>query len=244
MNSDTSPLYVQIADEIRESINQGIYKKGQKLPSETKFSEQFAVNRHTIRQAIGLLKLEGLLRVDRGRGMFVASKTIRYPIGKRVRYNQALKAQGRQGSYELLRTVELPADVSVAKNLEIDQGESVALIEHLGFADTEPIIVATSYFPLKLFPNLLALENIKLLQEIKSISKLMQKLYSCDHIRRSTSVSARIIQPQDAKLLQVAHNQPILLVESVNLNQTGDVIEYGVTRFAGDKVILDFENLS
>jgi len=86
MNSDTSPLYVQIADEIRESINQGIYKKGQKLPSETKFSEQFAVNRHTIRQAIGLLKLEGLLRVDRGRGMFVASKTIRYPIGKRVRY--------------------------------------------------------------------------------------------------------------------------------------------------------------
>ncbi|MCJ8281080.1 MAG: phosphonate metabolism transcriptional regulator PhnF [Rivularia sp. ALOHA_DT_140] len=244
MNSDTSPLYVQIADEIRESINQGIYKKGQKLPSETKFSEQFAVNRHTIRQAIGLLKLEGLLRVDRGRGMFVASKTIRYPIGKRVRYNQALKAQGRQGSYELLRTVELPADVSVAKNLEIDQGEPVAMIEHLGFADTEPIIVATSYFPLKLFPNLLAPENIKLLQEIKSISKLMQKLYSCDHIRRSTSVSARIIQPQDAKLLQVAHNQPILLVESVNLNQTGDVIEYGVTRFAGDKVILDFENLS
>lgn len=244
MNSQTLPLYVQIANAIRESINQGIYKKGEKLPSEAQFSEQFAVNRHTIRQATSLLKIEGLLRVDRGRGMFVASKTIRYPIGKRVRYNQALKAQGCEGSYELLRTVEVPADISVAKNLQINQGEPVALIEHLGFADSEPIIVATSYFPLNLFPNFLAAENIELLQEIKSISKLMQKLYNCDHIRRSTSVSTQLIKAQDARLLQVALNQPILLVESINTNQKEEIIEYGVTRFRGDKVQLDFENLN
>lgn len=242
MNRETLPIYVQIADELRESINRGIYKKGDKLPSEAKFSQQFAVNRHTIRQAIALLKLEGLLRVDRGRGMFVAEKTIRYPIGKRVRYNQALKAQGRQGRYEFMRTIEVPADASVAKHLEIKQSEPVALIEVLGFADTEPIIVSTSYFPLKLFPDLLSPENIELLQEIKSISKLMEKLYNCDHIRRSTSVSARLIQSQDARLLQVAQNQPILLVESINLNQTGDVIEYGVTRFRADKVQLDFDS--
>lgn len=242
MNRQTLPMYVQIAGEIRDSINQGIYKKGEKLPSEAKFSQQFAVNRHTIRQAIGLLKLEGLLRVDRGRGMFVAEKTIRYPIGKRVRYNQALKAQGRQGSYEFIRTITVPADTSIAKNLEISQGEPVALIEHLGFADTEPILVSTSYFPLKLFPDLLAPENIELLQEIKSISKVMQRLYDYDHIRRTTSVSARLIQPQDARLMQMALNEPILLVESVNLNQADEVIQYGVTRFRADKVVLDFEN--
>lgn len=242
MNRETLPLYVQIANEIRNSINQGNYKKGEKLPSEAQFSEQFAVNRHTIRQAIAILKLEGLLRVDRGRGMFVAQKTIRYPIGKRVRYNQALKAQGRQGSYELLRTIEVPADASVAENLDIKKGEPVALIEHLGYADTEPIIVASSYFPLKLFPDLLAPENIELFKEIKSISKLLGKLYNCDHIRRTTSVSARLIQSQDARLLQVALNQPILLVESINLNQKGDIIEYGVSRFRADKVQLDFES--
>ena len=242
MNRETLPLYVQIAAEIRESIKQGIYKKGEKLPSEAQFSQQFAVNRHTIRQAVALLKLEGLLRVDRGRGMFVVDNTIRYPINKRVRYNQALKAQGRQGRYEFIRTIEIPADTSVAKHLEINQGDSVALIERLGFADSEPIVITTSYFPLKFFPDLLAPENIEFLQEIKSISKLMQKLYNCDHIRRSTSVSARIVQPQDARLLQVALNQPILLVESLNLNQIGKVIEYGITRFRGDKVVLDFEN--
>ena len=242
MNRETLPLYIQIADDIRESINQGIYEKGEKLPSEAKFSAQFAVNRHTIRQAIGLLKLEGLLRVDRGRGMFVAEKTIRYPIGKRVRYNQALKSQGRLGKYDFIRESEVPADTSVAKNLEIDQGEPVALIERLGFADSEPIIVATSYFPLKLFPNFLSPENVELLHELKSISKFMHKLYNCDHIRRNTSVSARLIQPHDARLLQVALNQAILLVESINLNQAGKVIEYGVTRFRADKVVLDFEN--
>ncbi|MFL0648780.1 UTRA domain-containing protein [Cylindrospermopsis raciborskii UAM/DH-BiRr] len=51
-------------------------------------------------------------------------------------------------------------------------------------------------------------------------------MYGCDHIRRSTAVSARLVQPQDAILLQLSDNQPILLAESVNVDQGGNVIEY------------------
>lgn len=236
------PIYAHIAETLRQNIHQGVYQLGEKLPTETKLAEQFAVNRHTIRQAIALLKHEGLLRVDRGRGTFVAAKTIRYAIGKRVRYNQTLKAQGWNTRFQLLRVLEVSADNAVAKGLEIPYGESVALIERLSFADEEPISIGTGYFPLKRFPDILEPKNLKILQEQQSISQFLQQVYGCDHIRRSTCVSARLVQPQDAKWLQIPLNQPILLAESVNVDQTGNVIEYGVTRLRGDRMELFFEN--
>jgi len=239
--NEIMPIYAQIADKLRQKIHQGIYQLGEQLPTETKLAEQFAVNRHTLRQAIALLKTEGLLRVDRGRGTFVAAKTIRYAIGKRVRYNQTLKAQGLQARFQLLRVLEVPADDAVAKGLEISFGEPVALIERLGLADEEPISVGSGYFPLKRFPDFLEPENIKILQEQQSISQFLQQVYGCDHIR-STCVSARLVQPQDAKWLQIPLNQPILLAESVNVDQAGNVIEYGVTRLRGDRMELFFEN--
>ncbi|WP_085999901.1 phosphonate metabolism transcriptional regulator PhnF [Nostoc sp. PCC 7524] len=242
MSQDVMPIYAQIAAQLRQNIHQGVYQVGEQLPTESKLAEQFAVNRHTLRQAIALLKNEGLLRVDRGRGTFVAAQTIRYAIGKRVRYGQTLKAQGWQVRYQLLRALEVPADSAVANGLEINLGEPVALIERLSLADEEPISIGTGYFPLKLFPEILDPKNIQILQEKQSISGFLHLVYGCDHMRRSTCVSARLVQPQDAQWLQLPLNQPILLAESVNIDQASNVIEYGVTRFRGDRMELFFEN--
>ncbi|MEH2246947.1 UTRA domain-containing protein [Nostoc sp.] len=46
----------------------------------------------------------------------------------------------------------------------------------------------------------------------------------------------------DAQWLALPPNQSILLAESVNVDQTGNVIEYGVTRLRGDRMELFFEN--
>ncbi|MEL7082980.1 MAG: phosphonate metabolism transcriptional regulator PhnF [Cyanobacteria bacterium P01_A01_bin.3] len=231
------PLYVRIAEQLRHDIQIGMHAIGDRLPTETQLSERFDVNRHTLRRAIGLLKDEGLLRVERGRGTFVAAPPIRYPIGKRVRYNEMLKAHGLQGSYKLLRAMELPADASVAKHLAIKFGEMAIAIDRVGYADDQPIHVASSYFPKHRFPNLL-----EFVPEMRSISKLLMDKYDCDHLRQVTTVSARTVKPQDARLLGLPLNHPILLVESVNVDREGKPIEYGVTRLRGDSMELVFEN--
>lgn len=235
--SNSDPLYLQIVAELRQNINDGIYKSGDKLPTEEKLSIRFGVNRHTLRRAIGLLKSEGLLRVDQGRGTFVANTLIRYPIGKRVRYNEALKAQGRAASFKLLRSLKIPAEVAVAKALEIEVGTPVALMERLGLADNQPISVSNSYFPQSLFPSILAH-----CQQTSSISKMFRDIYNCDHIRIRTRISARLVNQHDARILELPLNHPILLTESVNVNQRSQIIEYGVTRFRGDRMELEFLN--
>ncbi|BAZ89904.1 transcriptional regulator [Raphidiopsis curvata NIES-932] len=236
------PIYIQIADQLREKLLQRVFDPGEQLPTETILAQQFRVNRHTIRQAIGLLRNEGWLRVERGRGTFVAARTIRYSIGKRVRYNQTLKTQGWQVRFELLRILEVSADLAISRGLEISCGDKVALVERLGFANGEPICVCSGYFPLTRFPDFFEPSHLQILETEKSISRFLYLVYGCDHIRRSTAVSARLVQPQDAILLQFSDNQPILLAESVNVDEGGNVIEYGVTRFRGDRMELFFEN--
>ncbi len=237
MNRDTVPVYAQIANELRQNINQGVYQVGDKLPTENQLSERFSVNRHTVRRAIALLKSEGLLRVDQGRGTFVAGMPIRYPIGKRVRYNATMTGQGLETSFQLLRAVEIPANSSVASNLKLSSGDQVVVIERLTFVDDQPISISTGHFPLSYFPNILSFQH-----KMWSISQLLREVYGCDHIRNSTRVSARVVRPQDARLLRLPLNHPILLTESINVDQDGRIIEYGVTRFRGDRMELVFEN--
>ena len=228
ITDEALPVYVQIAQTLKESIEQGVYKVEDRLPSEHQLSDRFGVNRHTLRRAIALLKEEGLLRVDKGRGIFVAADPILSPIGKRVRYNNALQTQGR-ASYQLLRTTEMPADAEIAKKLEIPLGDPVAVVDILGLGDRHPLNISTSYFPLHRFPDIL-----QQCQNFHSISHLLKEVYGCEPIRRQTNISARLVRPQDARLLKIALNQPILLVESVNVERKDAVIEYGITRFRGD----------
>ncbi len=153
-----------------------------------------------------------------------------------MRYNETLKAQGHEASFKVLRSLEIPAEPTVAKALEIKAGSPVALIERLGLADNHPISVATNYFPLSLFPDILTH-----CQQAPSISKMFRELYGCDHIRRVTQISARIVKHQDARLLELPLNHPILLAEAVNVDQQGRVIQYGVTRYRGDRMELVFK---
>ena len=233
----TNSIYIQIADELRTNIEKAVYQPGDKLPTEKNLSARFNVNRHTIRNAISVLKEEGLIRVDRGRGMFVAKTPIKYPIGERVRYNKSLEAQGIKASYQKLKAIEIPAEGAIADALKIDIGAPVVLIERIGLANDRSISIGSSYFPAELFPNL-----IKFWDKYNSISKLIKEIYDRDHIRRSTTVCARIVREADARLLQIPANQPILLAQSINCDRDGTIVEYGVTRFSGEMMELVFSN--
>ncbi|MEL6160879.1 MAG: phosphonate metabolism transcriptional regulator PhnF [Cyanobacteria bacterium J06623_5] len=242
MSASDSPLYIQISNQLRENIQAGRFQVGDKLPPESQLAQQFGVNRHTLRQAIALLRQEGSLRVDRGKGTFVAAAPIRYAIGRRVRYNQSMRSQGHATRFAMVHAVQLPADDATSNGLSVEVGTPVASIERVSFIDEVPVSISASYFPLSLFPDLLSTDSTEQLKSLGSVSAWLRNRYDVDHIRRQTIVSARIVRAKDAKLLALSLNQPILLAESINEDQQGRIIEYGVTRFRGDRMEMLFEN--
>ncbi len=237
MHQEALPLYLQIADELRRNIEEAVFKVGDRLPTETELSERFGVNRHTLRRAMEVLRQEGIVGVERGRGTFVMATPIAVPIGKRVRFNEALKAQSLEPNWQVLRIVKLQADAKLSHRLEIAVGSPVILFERLSSVEDIPISVSSSHFPGGRLPGL-----VKHCETYRSISQMLQNEYGCDHIRRSTRLSARLAQTDDARLLKMPANGPVLQSESINIDQNGVVIEYGVTRFRGDRMELVLEN--
>ena len=64
-------LTFKIVNEIEKAIRIKKLKPGDKLPSEQELCKQFMVSRTVIREALKMLSSKGLVRIERGRGVFV-----------------------------------------------------------------------------------------------------------------------------------------------------------------------------
>lgn len=67
----------EIAQTIMTAITSGDLPVGEKLPSETEMSQKFGVARTVVREAISLLKFDGVVEAKRGVGAFVADRSER-----------------------------------------------------------------------------------------------------------------------------------------------------------------------
>ena len=65
---------VVVSDELREKIQSGFWKSGEKIYTEAELTEAFNVGRSTVREAINLLKANNLVYVVPGMGTFVSSQ--------------------------------------------------------------------------------------------------------------------------------------------------------------------------
>jgi GntR family transcriptional regulator len=63
--------YQQIADDLREQIRAGVLAAGDPLPSTTRLAEQYDASLGMVKMAVGILRTEGLVVGQQGKGVFV-----------------------------------------------------------------------------------------------------------------------------------------------------------------------------
>ena len=68
------PIYRQLYEQIRDSIEQGTLRPGERLPATRELAGQLGVNRATISSAYDLLETDGLISGHVGRGSFVTAR--------------------------------------------------------------------------------------------------------------------------------------------------------------------------
>lgn len=230
-------IWRQIAQALERDISTCGFKPGEKMPTEAVLSQRFQVNRHTVRRAIGDLAARGLVRVEQGRGTFVAEDIVEFVVGERTRFTELLMSQRRTPGGRLLRALELPADDTVAANLKIRRGTKVVMIERLGEADGRPISVGRHYFPARRFPDLIAYFT-----EENSITQALARSGVSDYVRLSTRVRSRPATADEMRNLQIPASTPVLETRAVNTDTRGKRIEFGISGFASNRVELRFES--
>jgi GntR family phosphonate transport system transcriptional regulator len=226
-------VWRQIADTLSVEIRNRTFLDTGRLPSETALSTRFGVNRHTLRQAVGALQIEGLLRIEKGRGMFVQHELLNYALSRRTRFSENLQRQGLLPGRQMLTARRMAAPERVARELKLAKGEPVLMVETLNEADEQPISLAAAYYPGARFDGLL-----EMLQDGVRTSDILRRFGVEDYLRAESRITTQMPSDETARLLRQPAARPLLCVDCVDVDLQGRPIKYGETVFCGDRVQL------
>ncbi len=229
-------LWRQIVRAVETEIAAGVLAVGAKLPTEAQFAARFAVNRHTVRRALEELSRNGLVRVEQGRGSFVAEESLDYEVMPRTRFSEWIRSHNKEPSGRVLELRETAADGIVAAALGLRLGARVVRFERLGLADGLPVSLSSHHFSTQRLPGVLAA-----LDETGSVTAALAACGVPDYLRQSTRVTARLPQGNEAELLQMPRNRPLLVAENVNVDRAGSVVEFALSRHPTPRVQIVFE---
>ncbi len=65
------PIFIQIAEQLEDSIFTGVFPEETKIPSTNEISALLNINPHTVLKGMNMLADEGIIYKKRGLGMFV-----------------------------------------------------------------------------------------------------------------------------------------------------------------------------
>jgi len=225
-------VYSQIARLLDEQIQQ-FHKPGDLLPPEQELAARFAVNRHTVRRAVEQLIDNGLVERRHGKGTYVLDPPLDYAIGQITRFTETLESIGKTPRNKIIRKLVIPARAGVAQRLCVEEETEVLWIESLRFMDDKPLCLISHFLPRARFPQLL--------DEYAggSLHELIERRYDARLHRLESLVTACLPQGDDAALLSMPQNRPLLRVKSVNVDANDrQPLEYALTRFRADRVQL------
>jgi GntR family transcriptional regulator len=242
------PVFRQIADLLREDIQTGRLAEGARLPSERDLMETYVAARGTVRQAVALLKAEGLIHTEHGRGGFVRSR----PPVRRIAHDRFARrhreegkaaflaeaeAEGISPGVEVLKVgPELPP-AAIAERLGIPATEKVLVRRRRYLADGDPVEMATSYLPLAIT------QGTAIAKKNPGPGGIYARLEEAGHrlVRFTEDVSARMPGPDEVRSLRLSAGTPVFGLVRTAYDDSGRAVEVCDTVMAADRFVLSYE---
>jgi GntR family transcriptional regulator len=156
-----NPMYLQIAEDLREQIESGKLPPGSQVRTEIDLREHYNASRNTVRDAIKWLTTRGLVETRPGQGTFVTERIVPFvttlsadlATGFRlegVAYGSEVEAEGRRPQTSEPRVESQRASAKVATELQIAEGTPVVSRHQQRFIDATPWSLQTSFYPREL----------------------------------------------------------------------------------------------
>jgi GntR family transcriptional regulator len=249
-----TPLYRELAAELRKLITSGNLQAGDLVPPEMELAERHKVSRNTVRQALALLASEGLITAGRGRG------------GRRVRDRRRLTFHGSRSESltradeRLVRGVDgWVADVNdegreagqtietaivkpgeeITRRLALAPGAAVAVRRRARTVDGLPHNLNDSYYPLDLAEG----TPIMYPDDVKAGVNALLRDMGHEQVRFVDELEWRMPTPAETNRLEIPIGVPVLIQ-----TRTGFTVERPVrvvvTTWPGDRARMVYELLA
>lgn len=155
-DSGKQPKYQRIAEALKAAVESGQYRAGDRLPGENDLMETYGVARMTARQALGVLRSEGIAEARKGAGVFVRDfRPLRRRSIQRLAQEQwgsgrsiwSADTEGRALVVDQVSVAEVGAPDHIARVLGLERGGLVCVRSLRFVLDGKPVLLSTSYLP-------------------------------------------------------------------------------------------------
>lgn len=222
-----------LEQRLRHLVDARNLREGDKIGSERDLADKLGVTRTALRGALDELVRAGLVRRVPGRtgGVFMRSPKVR-DLSELLGVPQFLRQQGYVAGTQVLSANLRTATENVAERLQLASVSPVYDLVRVRLADGEPISLEHVYIPADLAPALLEKPLTG------SLADVLVQDYGITSADCTESIEVRLASPQEAELLGVAVDAPLLSLERVSIATTGRVFEYSHDLFRADKMRL------
>lgn len=140
------PLYRQLYEKVSAKIEEGIYRPGEKIPSEDKLCEMYGVSRITVRRALNQLVEDNVLVKKHGKGTFVSNPRHVESMSAGGSFTRSCLLMNVTPGTKLISIEMQPVDKRIAQYLRVPEGTRVICIKRLRLVDATPAIFEVDYF--------------------------------------------------------------------------------------------------
>jgi len=226
---DITPLYKQLTDMLRRDIEEGKFKKGEKIPTELELSKLYNVSRITVRNALEELSKENLLIRKQGKGTFVNTEKLSRGISGLQSFSDMCRETGCKPGAKVIKCVIEDANEKDMEVLELGGNSKVIIIERIRYADDVPVALEISRFPERF--SFLLDEDLN----DSSMFSILSKKYHIEFTNARKTIELVFATYEMARYLSVSQGYPLLSITSVSNDNTGVPSHRSMQFIVGDK---------
>jgi len=228
----------QIAAALRTQIRRGDWGPGDRLPSIPAIAQQYGVAKQTVQRTIDALRIEGLLITKPGSGTYVRgtrrklNRLSRGRYGSQRGYHADLAARYRQ---QLLEVGRAPAPGEVADAYGVSPGVELVVRRHLVRTQDAVVEVGASW----LKPTDTAGTSLERMEAFgRPLYQEVEEVTGRRYATASDSLTARLPSREEAELLAIRPDTPVLHLLHIGYDSAHKPIEVAVATWPGPMTAL------
>ncbi len=212
-----------IADEIRLLIDEGIYKQGDKLPSELELCKKYNVQKMTIRSSMQILKDEGIIWAKKNSGHYVGRKRIKRNISFFSSTKDLLDKNGYSFDVEIAEITKIKTNKELFEKTGIYIGQDLFLIKRVRKIEDKKAMIEKSFLIADYFPGLDKLEFIN-----DSLYETIKQYYGIQIDRSESELRVVEATKEESDLLEIEEKSPVVKEYSFNYDFENRLFEYSI----------------
>ncbi|MBN1316733.1 MAG: GntR family transcriptional regulator [Anaerolineales bacterium] len=220
------PLYLQLRYLLLAQLERGDFDESG-FPAEREIEQKYNVSRTTVRRATDELAKEGYITRQRGRGSFaIPSKTRILGSSFHSVYDDLNKAGHKLEAQVINYEIKTLSD-DILKIFGLDEPREFIVVDLLRILDREPFIIASIYIPNNPDYEIEAAD----FENYGSTIYIFEEKLGTKIVGASRSLEAVRCLAQEAALLNVQTNDPLLMTKTLVFDDQGKPVFYAKSRY-------------